>query len=75
MSGRVLVAVLLLPAVAIVARICFAEWSDEAFAQVMHISGEMAARLLVASLIATPLLRMKEPAECLVAKNDRRGGH
>lgn len=58
MSGRVLIAVLSLPAVAIVARICFAEWSEEAFAQAMHISGEMAVRLLVASLFATPLLRI-----------------
>lgn len=58
MSGRILVAVLSLPAVAIVARICFAEWSEEAFAQVMHISGEMATRFLIASLLATPLLRI-----------------
>src|SRR5690606_8325632 len=54
----VLVTVLSLPAVAIIARIPFAEWSEETVAQVMHISGEMAARFLVASLLATPLLRI-----------------
>lgn len=54
----VLVAVLSVPALGILARIAFTPWSAEVFAGVMHSSGEMAARLLVVSLLATPLLRV-----------------
>ncbi len=58
MDDRELGAVLCLPAVAAVVRLCLADWAETAYAQCMHVTGEMAVRLLIASLLATPLSRM-----------------
>ena len=57
-SGWVLPLVLSLPLIGLARRATAWPWTDKTFGGLMHSSGELAIRLLIVSLLATPLLKI-----------------
>lgn len=50
-----LVFVLSIPAIPVLYRICFVEWSQASYDKMMHTSGEFAARVLILTLLISPM--------------------